>query len=158
MIYFIIIDSKEKLPYQRVSIAMYTAGLKPYDNITLLHLFSVDDLRLIYCTYGKACEVILLILIKAGHLRSLSSYQGAARIYAAVAYPFDNGFCFFGVKPACADVVKEKQGLCSVAGYIIYTHSDTVNAYGVMLIHHEGYLKLCSYSVGSGDQNRLFHA
>ena len=79
-------------------------------------------------------------------------------MHAALGNATNDGSNFFGIVFAAGNVVKKEQGTRAAADNVIDAHCNGVNADGVVLIEQNCHFDLGSATVGSGNENRLFHS
>ena len=137
---------------------MNAARLDSDENIACLLCVGLKYLVLINNADRETCEVVLLLGHKTGVLGSFTAYERAACLNAAVSHA-RNDLCYlFGDILSAGNIIEEKLWLCAAADYIINAHCNTVDTYGVMLVHDECYLYLCTNAVSTRNENRLAYA
>ena len=90
-------------------------------------------------------------------LSGLAADKCTACLNTAFSHTAYDGSYFLGYVLAACDIVKEKHGTCAAADDVVYTHSYAVNTYGIMLVHQECQLDLCTNTVGTADEYGLLH-
>ena len=114
---------------------MNAAGCDSDKGIACFDVCSGDKILLIYHANCEAGQIVLIFRIKARHLGSLAADQSCIGLDAAVSHTFYDGSDFLRIVLAAGNVVKEEQGLCTAADYIVYAHSDAVDTDRVMFVH-----------------------
>ena len=84
--------------------------------------------------------------------------QGASRLNAALRNAGYDCRNLFGHVLPDGYVIKEKQGLCAAAYYIVYAHGHAVYADGIMPVHKLRKAQLGAHAIGAGYEYRLRHA
>ena len=84
--------------------------------------------------------------------------QGAARLYAALGHTGNQRGDLFRLVLPDGDIVQKEQRPGTAADDVVDAHGNAVDADRVVLSHQLSDALLGSDPVGSGHQNRLFHA
>ena len=87
----------------------------------------------------------------------LTADQRSSRLKAAFCHTLDDISDLLRLIFPARDVVQEKEGLSARAGNIVHAHCHCVDPDGIMFVQDHGDLHLCPASVGSGQQDRIFH-
>ena len=153
----VVVDIKN-LAAEGEAVGMNARGCQGNYHISRLHTGVVKYLLLIHNTYGKACKVVLLNRHHLGMLGSFTADKCGARLNTALGNTADDGSDLFGNILSAGNIIKEKQRLCAYADDIIDAHCNCVNTNGVVLVHKDSHLYLCSATIGARNQNRLFYA
>src|SRR5579863_244426 len=106
-------------------------------------------------TDREAGEVILALLIQAGHLRGLAADQAGARESTTSRDPFNDRRRDSGVKFTATDIVKEKQRARVMTDDVIDAHRDQIDPDRIMAAGGEGDLEFGPDAVGAGDEYRF---
>ena len=136
---------------------MNAGGRHADEHIPLPELVPGNQVLLVHRPHGKSGQVILVLRVKARHLRRLTADEGRSGLAAPFRHSFyDSGNLLRHIF-AAGNVVQEEQGLSSRAGHVVDAHGYAVDAHRVMLIHQKSQLQLGSHSVRSGQQGGLLH-
>ena len=143
--------------HQGKAVAVNAGAGKTDQYVAGLQIRSRDHLLLIHDPYREAGKIVLVLRIKAGHLRRLPADQGGSRLSAAVRHAlYDRSDLLRIIFPA-GDVIQEKQRFSARAGNVVDAHRHAVDPHGIMPVHQERQLQLRSHAVRSGNQGGLFH-
>ena len=148
----------EHLAHKGKPVGMYAGGGNADERVSGLHLRAVNELCFIRHADAEARKVIFLFGIKAGHLRRFAADQRAPRLHTALGHARHDLLHALGHIFAHRNIVQKKQRLCTRAGHIVCAHGHTVDAHGIVLIHHKGELQLGAHAIRPGDEHRLLHA
>ena len=144
-------------PDKRKSVAVHPGGCQPDQGISRFQLRSRNHILLVYNSDSKACQIVLVLRIKSGHLGRLASDQGSPRLTASVCDALDNFRDLLRIVLPTGDIIQKEKRLSPGAGNVIDAHGHTVDTDRIVLIHQESQLQLCSHAVCSGNKRGLFH-
>ena len=147
----------EHLPDQRKAVGMNTAGGNADQHVARLDVLSGDHFLLLHNAHREACKIIFLIRHNPGMLCRLTAKERAVCLHAALCNALYNGRNFLRNVLSACNIIQEKQGISACTRNVIDAHGNAVNSYGIMTIHQKCQLLLGSDSIGSGEQNRIFH-
>ncbi len=100
-------------------------------------------------------EVIVAILVEAGHFGSLAPDQGAAGFPAALGDARDDGGRSIRIELAARKIIQKKQRLSALYHQIIDRHRDQVDADAAVQTGVDGDFHLGSDAVGRSNQDRI---
>ena len=143
------------LAHQRETIGMHAGRRKPDEHIARLNRRPVHDLRSLHAADGEAGQIVLILVVHAGHLRGLAADERGARLDAAVGHAGDDLFEHRRVVLAAGDVIEEEQRLGSLRHDVVDAHGHAVDADRVMLVHELGDDELRAHTIGAGDEHRF---
>ena len=115
--------------------------------IPLLHVPTVYNIRSIYDSYGKSCKIILVSRIGSRHLRRFSSHKTCSRHFTSRSYSAHNFSHLFRRNFTCPYIVQKEQRFCAFADYVVYTHRNTVDTDGIVLIQLKCQSELSAHTV-----------
>ena len=90
-------------------------------------------------------------------LGCLTANQSTVALHAAVSYTFNDRSDLFRIVFAAGDIVQEKQRASAAADNIVDTHGNRVDSDGIMFIHQKGNFQLGPDTIGTGNQDGIFH-
>ena len=116
---------------------MHPGGRKCQHHVARFHRLIVDDILLVDRTDGKTGEIVFVHGIEAGHFRGFAADERAAGLHTALRHAGDNRRNLFRHILAAGDIIEEEKRTRTAANDVVYTHGDTVDADGVMLVHEK---------------------
>ncbi len=119
---------------------------------------AVDDAGLLDHADGESREVVLAVVVHAGHFGGLAADERAARRLAAGGDALDHVGGDVDVELAAREVVEEEQRLGALHEDVVDAHRDQVDADRVVAVERERELQLGADAVGAGDEHRLAEA
>ena len=137
---------------------MRASGRKTDKHIAFCDCLSRNHLALFADAYAKARQIVLSLVIKARHFRSLAAQKRATRVHAAVGNTFDQLTGNLCVQFATGNVIQEEQRLYAGAENVVHAHRNAVNTHGVVFFQLERDVKFCSHAVSAAYHDRLFVA
>ena len=114
---------------------MYAGGGHADKRVSGLQLLTADQLALFANAYGEPGQVILVLRIKAGHLRGLAANQSTTGLHTALSHTGHDLLNLLREVFAAGNIIQEEQRLGTGASHIVNAHSHTVDTYGIVLIH-----------------------
>ncbi|VTR64016.1 conserved hypothetical protein [Desulfosarcina cetonica] len=150
-------DVKADFAHQGKSVAVQTAGGNAHQLMAGADLRAVNDLGIVHNTYGKAGQIVFIVLVEPRHFGGFAADQGTVGLDATVADALDDGGDGFTFQLAGRQVVEEKEGSGPLHGNIVDAHGHQVDAHRVMAIHQKGDFELGPHAVRGTDQDRAFH-
>ena len=109
-------------------------------------------------TDRKARQIVIALLVEAGHLGGLAPDQRAAGFPAALGDPRDDRGGRLRIELAAGEVVQEEQRFCTLHHEVVDRHRHEVNPDTAMQAGLDRNLDLGANAIGRGDQNRILEA
>ena len=106
----------------------------------------------------KAAEIVIAVLVEAGHLGGLAADQRAAGFAAAFGDAGDDRGRRLRIELAAGEVVEEEQRLGALHHEVVDRHRHEVDADAAMQAGLDRDLDLGADAVGGGDQHRILEA
>ena len=106
----------------------------------------------------KAAEIVIAVLVQAGHFGGLAADQRAAGFPAAFGDAGDDRGRGFRIELAAGEIVEEEQRFGALHDEVVDRHRDQVDADAVMQAGLDRDLELGADAVGGGDQDRVLEA
>jgi hypothetical protein len=106
----------------------------------------------------KAGQIVVAVLVEAGHLRGLAADQRAAGFPAGLGDAGDNRGGRFRIELAAGEIVQKEQRLGALHHQVVDRHRDQVDADAAMQARLDRDLDLGADAVGGRNQNRVLEA
>ncbi len=106
----------------------------------------------------KAAEIVVAVLVEAGHFRGLAADQGAAAFPAAFGDAGDDRSGGFRVELAAGEIVEEEQRFRALHHEVVDRHRHQVDADPAMQAGLDRDQDLGADAVGGGHQHRILEA
>ena len=136
---------------------MDAGGRKAYENIALTQIPAVDDVFSVNYAYRESRQIVFVLGHESRMFRGLTADKGASGLLTPFRNTLDDLSDLLGMIFAAGYIIQEEQRLAASAHYVIDAHCDRIDTYRVMFVHKERDLDLCSASVGSRNEHRIFH-
>ena len=130
-------------------------GAGKYQSIPEISTILRTSEKPLECTPDEAREIVVLVVIHAGHLGRLAADQRATRDAAALGDALDDGGAGLDVELAGGEIVEEEQRLGALDDQVVDAHGDEGGADVVMAAGGDGDLQLGADPVGRGDQQGI---
>ena len=144
------------LTHEGVAVGVHSRGTDAYEHIAHADFGSVDKFGFLNHAGGVTRDVVLAATVHTRHLGCLASDEGASGLTATLGHATDDSFNLGGDIVSGSDIIEEDKGLSALRQHIVDTHSDSVDADGVVFVHCKGNLEFGAHAIRSADQNRFF--
>src|SRR5690606_9372937 len=127
---------------QRITVGMGAGRGQAQQHVADVHTAAVDQLVALDDADGKAGEVVIAMLVHAGHFRGFAANQCGAGQFAAAGDAVDHGFGHVDVEFAGGVIIKEKQRFGTLHQNVVYAHGHQVDADRVVPVQLHGQFQL----------------
>src|SRR3990170_4869804 len=103
----------------------------------------------------KSGEIIIAVLVEAGHLRGFATDQRATGFPATLGNARDDAGRGFGIELAAGEIIQKEQRLRTLDHEVVDRHRHQIDADAAVQAGLDGDLDLGANAVGRGDQNRV---
>ena len=107
---------------------------------------------------AETCKIVVLLRIKARHLRRLAPDQGTARQPAALGNAGNHRARRLQVELPAGKIVEKEQRFGALHQHIVHAHGDEIDADAAVLPRGDGDLELGADAVVGGNQDRVLEA
>ena len=140
---------------KRETVGVDSSRSKTKENIILGHVILSRELGISSDgTDSAAGSIVIILLIHARHLSSLSANQSTAGLTTSIGNTLDEISGGRKIQFAAAIVVKEHDRSGTLNNKIVDVHSDQINTNRVVLLHGLGNHKLSTDTINSTDDDR----
>ena len=118
--------------HQRKSVRMDAGRGKADHQVACRDIVARQQIRAIDRSDGKAGEIVIAVLIHAGHFGGLAADQGAAGFAAGRRNAGNDGRTHLRIELATGEIVEEEQRLRALHHKVVHRHRDQIDADGVV--------------------------
>ncbi|MGY3421809.1 hypothetical protein ACVWZW_002284 [Bradyrhizobium sp. F1.13.4] len=138
------------LAHQRETVGVHPRRGQPDHGIAGGDVLARQERAPLRGTDGKAAEVVVAVLVEAGHLGRLAADQGATGFAAAFGDTGDDRRGRLRIELAAGKIVQEEQRLGALHHEVVDTHGDEVDADPAMQAGLDRDLDLGADAIGRG--------
>ncbi len=146
------------LAHQRKAVGVHAGRRKPDHRVARRDIRPRQQRAALGRADRKAGEVVVAVLVEAGHLGGLAADQRAAGFPAAFGDAGDDRSRSLRVELSAGEIVEKEQRLGALHHDVVDRHRDEVDADAAMQAGVDGDLELGADAVGGGHQHRVLEA
>ena len=146
---------EDNLARQRIPVAVKTSRGQSNHDVADRDAAAINQRLSVDGTDDKAGEIVLAVGIKAGHLRSLTTDEGATVLTTRAREAVDDVLDDVGLQASGCEVIQKKQRPGALDKDVVDAVIDEIDADRAVLVGKERNFELGADSVGARHENRI---